>query len=79
MKTQNYRYVLYMVLLLLTACSGIKKEKTLEEGVATVLPDNDNEVTIEVLKQRDFNHELVSNGKVVAGGLRIYALKTTVL
>ena len=77
MKTQNYRYVLYMVLLLLTACSGIKKEKTLEEGVATVLPDNDNEVTIEVLKQRDFNHELVSNGKVVAGGLADLRFETT--
>ncbi len=77
MRTQNYRHLLYVTFLLLTACSGAKKENTVEEGVATVLPSNDNEVTIEVLKPRVFNHELVSNGKVVAGGLADLRFETT--
>lgn len=77
MRTQNYRNLLYVALLLLTACSGEKKGKTVEEGVATVLPSNDNEVTIEVLKPRVFDHELVSNGKVVAGGLADLRFETT--
>lgn len=69
MRTQNYRHLLYAMFLLLAACSGGKKENAAEEGVATVLPDSDNEVTVAVLKPRVFEHELVSNGKVVAGGL----------
>ena len=77
MKTPNNRHLLYIALLLLTACSGTKKEETTEEGVATVLPGNDNEVTVEVLKQRVFDHELVSNGKVVAGGLADLRFETT--
>lgn len=67
MKTQNYRYLLCMALALLTACSGAKKEESTEEGVATVLPSDDNEVTVQELKRRTFDHELVSNGKVAAG------------
>lgn len=67
MKTQNYRYLLCMALALLTACSGAKKEASTEEGVATVLPSDDNEVTVQELKRRTFDHELVSNGKVAAG------------
>lgn len=68
MKTQKYRYVLYIAVALLTACSGAKKENAEEEGVATVLPSDNNEVTVQTLKRRTFDHELVSNGKVVAGG-----------
>lgn len=67
MKTQNYRYLLCMALALLTACSGAKKEESTEEGVATVLPSDDNEVSVQELKRRTFDHELVSNGKVAAG------------
>lgn len=67
MKTQNYRYLLCMALVLLTACSGAKKEESTEEGVATVLPSDDNEVTVQELIRRTFDHELVSNGKVAAG------------
>lgn len=67
MKTQNYRYLLCMALALLTACSGAKKEESTEEGVATVLPSDDNEVTVQELIRRTFDHELVSNGKVAAG------------
>lgn len=37
-----------------------------EQGVATVLPNAGNEVTVQILKKRNFDHELVSNGKVNA-------------
>ena len=67
MKTQNYRYLLCIAVALLTACSGAKKETDAEEGVATVLPGENNEVTVQTLKRQTFDHELVSNGKVVAG------------
>lgn len=67
MKTQNYRYLLCMAIALLTACSGAKEKESTEEGVATVLPSDDNEVTVQELKRRTFDHELVSNGKVAAG------------
>lgn len=51
----------------MTSCSD--KNKTVdkqEQGMATVLPETKNEVTIQVLKKRDFDHQLVSNGKVNA-------------
>ena len=69
MKTQNYRLLLCLALYMLTACSGAKKEEAADEGVTTVLPDEKNEVTVVTLKRQTFNHELVSNGKVVAGGM----------
>ena len=50
MKTLNYRYLLCLALALLTACSDNKKEEVNDEGVATVLPATDNEVTVQVLK-----------------------------
>lgn len=68
MKTPNCRYLLYIALAMLTACSDSKKEENAEEGVATVLPSENNEVTVQTLKRQIFDHELVSNGKVVAGG-----------
>lgn len=50
-----------------TACSGDKKESAKEEGnVETVLPDVANEVTVMELHTTDFNHELISNGKLSA-------------
>ena len=68
MKTHYHKALLCTTLLLLIACSGNKSEEVNDEGVATVLPTTDNEVTVQVLKQRAFNHELVSNGKIVADG-----------
>ena len=68
-KTQNYRLLLCLALFVLAACSSAKKEEAADEGVATVLPDEKNEVTVMTLKRQTFNHELVSNGKVVAGGM----------
>lgn len=51
---------------LLAACSETKMENTEKEGVETVLPSKPNEVTVEKLALKEFDHELVSNGKVVA-------------
>ena len=52
----------------LVACSGSNDKAGGEEGgVSTVLPDQENEVTVQVLTLQDFEHELVSNGKLEAG------------
>ena len=67
MRTQNYRYLLCLAAALLAGCSNSGKDKEAEEGVATVLPGENNEVTVTVLKRGIFEHELVSNGKVTAG------------
>lgn len=55
-----------LVLTMLAACSESKTESTEKEGVETILPSQVNEVTVMKLEKRDFNHELVSNGKVTA-------------
>lgn len=67
MKIHKGCYLLGLAMTLLAACSGDGKEEA-EKGVATVLPGEKNEVTVQVLKRQAFEHELVSNGKVVAGG-----------
>ena len=77
MKTQNYRYLLCMAVALLAACSDAGKGKESEEGVATVLPSESNEVTVKVLKRATFGHELVSNGKVTAGAMADLRFETT--
>ena len=62
-------YNLLAILLLsgMIACSGEKKgDSAEEETVETVLPDETNEVTVMTLKTTEFNHELVSNGKLSA-------------
>lgn len=70
-RMRNYYslFVLCMALGILTACSDKKKEDATKEGVATVLPDTKNEVTVLLLKKQPFHHELVSNGKMAAKGL----------
>ena len=77
MKTQNYRYLLCMAVALLAACSDAGKGKESEEGVATVLPSESNEVTVKVLKRATFEHELVSNVKVTAGAMADLRFETT--
>ena len=62
-------YNLFVILFLagMVACSGEKKdENAKEESVETVLPDEANEVTVMTLESSDFNHELISNGKLSA-------------
>lgn len=61
------RNVLLFTFLCLMSCGEGKKESAAEGSVATVLPSENNEVTLETLKQQTFEHELVSNGKMVAG------------
>lgn len=55
-----------LALVVLAACSEKKAENTEKEGVETVLPSQVNEVTVMKLEKKTFNHELVSNGKIVA-------------
>lgn len=55
-----------LALVILTACSGTDSNNKEKEGVETVLPQQVNEVTVMKLAKGYFNHELVSNGKIVA-------------
>ena len=55
-----------LALVILTACSGTDSNNKEKEGVETVLPQQVNEVTVMKLAKGNFNHELVSNGKIVA-------------
>lgn len=55
-----------LALMMSTACSDNKTENMEKEGVETVLPQQVNEVTVMKLTKGYFNHELVSNGKIVA-------------
>lgn len=61
-----YNLLAILVLAGMVACSGDKKDDVAEKTVETVLPDEANEVTVMTLKNTDFNHELVSNGKLSA-------------
>lgn len=49
------------------ACSGTGTTENEERSVSVTPPAENGEVTVEVLKRRAFEHELVSNGKVEAG------------
>ena len=66
MRTYNTYIILFLAAGLLGSCSGEQKESSEKEGVETVLPSQVNEVTVMKLKKTEFNHEMVSNGKVVA-------------
>ena len=61
-----------MLLVLLASCSGGGNDKPeeAEQGIVTALPEQKNTVTVMELKRTNFDHELVSNGKVEA---RLYA------
>ena len=60
MKNKRFlkRYMAYGAALALMACSGAKTTDNAEAGVATVLPDESNEVTVQVLEKKVFEHEL---------------------
>ena len=62
--------LLCLALSIITACSD-KKESSenkdnKEDGISTILSDAQSEVTVQVLQKQGFNHELVSNGKVIS-------------
>lgn len=62
-----YRLVTLVLLVGMMACTGEKEVQNNEdETVSTVLPDETNEVTVMILKNTVFNHELISNGKLSA-------------
>jgi RND family efflux transporter MFP subunit len=66
MKTLLNRILLLGYLAAMTACGG-HKDAGQEDGVVTTTLDEQNKVTVQTLKRQAFEHELVSNGKIVAG------------
>lgn len=63
------KHYLFTLLLLsgLIACSdSANKADTTESTIETALPDESNEVTVMELHETEFNHELISNGKLSA-------------
>jgi RND family efflux transporter MFP subunit len=65
---KSYRLFILLLLTGFAACTGEKKGAGSEEEqtVETVLPDRINEVTVITLVATDFQHELISNGKLSA-------------
>lgn len=67
MSMKYYKLLTFALLLCFSACGGEHKATDTEQNsVETVLPNEANEVTILTLKQTEFNHELISNGKLSA-------------
>ena len=71
---KNMRHIQHLAVVCMTAwgitalfaaCNADKQAKT-EENVRQLLPDAPAEVTVIPLKTVDFEHELVSNGKISA-------------
>jgi RND family efflux transporter MFP subunit len=64
---KNIYLIAFLPLAGVLACSGDKKENIEnEQTVETVLPDKTNKVTVMPLHPTEFNHELISNGKLSA-------------
>ncbi|MDR2233263.1 MAG: efflux RND transporter periplasmic adaptor subunit [Tannerella sp.] len=62
------KWIIGIVLLAIgLSCSSTKNDNQDEKGVATVLPDEPNEVKAFVLAYSDFSREILSNGAVTAG------------
>ena len=69
MKNNSTWILLCLACMMTLSCSDKKNTADeSEKGVSTVLPDTKNEVAVQILKKRDFHHELVSNGKISARG-----------
>ena len=64
----NCIFILIISFTLLSACNADKKE-TNEATVQQLLPDRPAEVTTMKLTATDFEHELVSNGRISAGNM----------
>jgi len=64
----KYSYLITLILFTgLLSCSGNEsKNEEKEETVETILPEMINEVTVFTLASTDFNHELISNGKLTS-------------
>ncbi|WP_019541194.1 efflux RND transporter periplasmic adaptor subunit [Proteiniphilum acetatigenes] len=61
----NYIFILILSISLFAACKA-DKDKNTENNVQQLLPDRPAEVTAMTLTAVDFEHELVSNGKISA-------------
>ena len=69
MKNNSTWILLCLACMMTLSCSDKKNTADeSEKGVSIVLPDTKNEVAVQILKKRDFHHELVSNGKINARG-----------
>jgi len=69
-------FVIGIILISFPACNSNKKEKP-NETVQQLLPDAPAEVTTITLKTVDFEHELVSNGKISARTVAELKFQTT--
>lgn len=63
---KHYCLLAFLLLFLFSACSGGKDNTDDNEKMETIMPDEANEVTVIDLHITDFNHELISNGKLSA-------------
>lgn len=67
MDMKNYKLFILLFLWGMMACTGEKSDgPEHEETVETVFPEENNEVEVMTLKAVDFQHELISNGKLSA-------------
>ena len=64
MKVFSCTFLLGSLLFGLLACGGASGER--QEAVETILPDEEATVTVFPLAEVDFQHELISNGKLAA-------------
>lgn len=65
MKQNILCYAIGVVIIALVACTNTKENRP-EDTVQQLLPDRPAEVTTMILETTDFEHELVSNGKISA-------------
>ncbi|WP_352422649.1 efflux RND transporter periplasmic adaptor subunit [Proteiniphilum sp.] len=65
MRPKISRYAMILTIVVLSACNPGKKEQP-EETVQQLLPDRPADVSTMTLTAVDFEHELVSNGKISA-------------
>ena len=64
MRVFFYTFLFGSLLSGLVACDGVRENR--QEMVETVLPDEEVAVTVIPLVETDFQHELISNGKLAA-------------
>lgn len=72
----NYIFILMLGFTIFSACSENKKEEK-EESLQQLLPDKPAEVTTIALATTDFEHELVSNGRISARNVAELKFQTT--
>jgi RND family efflux transporter MFP subunit len=66
MKLSNL-FIMTLPLMGIAACSESKNHMEEEGNVEILLPEAGNGVTVATLQLSDFNHELISNGKLTSG------------